>query len=105
MLPLLPTTSGAIGTTVSGSNGSNMLSLGLQVDWMVWCIDATATATPFPAAAEPQQALQPQSQQHGNVPVQHQHYHHFRIIIINNFPKHNLNLTTRGPGDRIQLAR
>ena len=46
------TTSGAIGTTVSGSNGSNMLSLGLQVDWMVWCTtDATETAAPFPAAA------------------------------------------------------
>ena len=57
-----------------------------------------------PHFQQPQQALQPKSQQHGNFPVQHQRYHQARII-INNFPKHNLNLTTRGPGNQIQLAR
>ena len=56
-----------------------------------------------PHFQQPQQVLQPKSQQHGNFPVQHQRYHQARII-INNFPKHNLNLTTRGPGNLISIS-
>ena len=88
------TTSGVIGTTVSGSKVLiAMLSLSLQ--WIGW-YGAPIQQQQQPRFQQPQ-LLQPQSQQHGNIPVQHQHYHQVRIII--NFPKHNLNLTTRGPGD------
>ena len=95
------TASGVIGTTVSGSKVLiAMLSLSLQ--WIAW-YGAPIQQQQQPRFQQPQ-LLQPQSQQHGNVPVQHQNYHQARII-INDFPKHNLNLITRGPGDLIQLAR
>ena len=88
-----PTTSGEIGTTISGSNGSNsnaVFGFAGRLDGMVHRCNSNSNSI----SSSRNRLCNLSFSNIVNFPFN-----------INNFSKLTLNLTTRGPGDLIQLAR